>query len=57
MIGVMGHVVKISVRVSGFLWMPVDSVVLVVSFCSLISRIIRTSRQKIEDFRSFSIVN
>ena len=57
MIGVMRRVVKISVGVSGFLWMPVDNVVLVVSFCSLILRIIRTLRQKIEEFWSSSIVN
>ena len=57
MFEVMGHVVKISVSVSGFLWTPPDSVVLVVLFCLHILLVTRKTRKEIEEFCSFSIVN
>ena len=57
MLGMMRHVVKISVGVSSFLLTPIDSVLLVGLFCSHNSLVTRTSRKKIEKFCFLFIVN
>ena len=58
----MGHVVKISVDMSGFSKTPVDSVVLAETYifpviCSHIYLVNRTSKTEIEEFCFLSMVN